>query len=135
MKSARRLVASLTFSCLGLVLAALPSAAQVSTGFCASYTQISSNAGACNSCTIQVNSDSPSQRYFVTSSNGWTATGFWVEGDFSVMSGSGQWPGNMGAYSNQTFDFDLIGQGDQATMAMTHHNAQLGVVQAVFQCN
>lgn len=129
MSHIKTMIAAVTF------LASGPASAQISTGFCASYTQISSNAGTCANCTIQVAPIAAQQSYVITSNNGWTATANWVDGDFSVVTGQGVWGPSSGSFAGQGFTFDMNAQGEQVSMTLGHFNAQFGVVQAVLQCN
>lgn len=129
----KRLSPLKTLTALAL-LAAAPVNAQVATGFCFNYTQVSSNAGACPTCTIQVEPVVGEQSYIIRSNNGWSATASWANGNPQVAFGLGEWGQNNGDFSGQGFGINLTAQGEQAVLQMTHFEPRFGTVNAVMQC-
>jgi hypothetical protein len=112
-----------------------PGFASAYTGFCGSYKQVSSNAGYCATCTLQIADNPEIQKYFIESNNGWSAEATWVEGDDSVAEGTGKWKKSSGgAYGGKRFDISLTQQRRILTMTMTMRDRSLGTVEAKYKC-
>lgn len=95
-------------------------------GFCGTYQQVSSNAGACPSCSLMIADNPELQFYGVVANNGWEAELYWVDGDEGVAAGGGEWNDMAGSYAEQRFAIDMNRQGDRLFMRMTHYNPALG---------
>lgn len=109
---------------------------QAHAGFCGNYVQTSSNAGACANCRIQIADNPKLQKYFVTSSNGWSAELTWVEGDDSVAQGTGRWNRSISPpYGGKRFDIDMSEQGNILSMRMTVSDGSVpGTVRVTYLC-
>lgn len=75
--------------------------------FVGTWQQVSSNAGACPTCSITITKRGAELR--VSSSNGWQATVYsGQDGDTRSATGNGRWPANAGgAYAGRQFSLDL----------------------------
>ena len=95
-------------------------------GFCGNYQQVTSNAGACPTCTLMIADNPELQFYGVIANNGWEADLYWVNGNEGVAKGGGRWNDMAGAYEEQRFAVDMTRRGDRLFMQMTHYNPALG---------
>jgi hypothetical protein len=127
-----RLPIHLTFLaglCATLALAS-GSAAQ-SSGFCRSYRQTDSNAGACPSCRLEM---APTEKYAqlrVTANNGWSADVQLERYSLDTASGSGRWQAGAGAYAGKEFSANFSAAGKTMSMVMTLKDR---TVRGQFQC-
>lgn len=92
--------------------------------FCAQYQQTSSNAGACDNCTISVRK-APARQYTITGNNGWQASITRVSGQ-SGGTGEGRW-----LASGETFAFSMSETANGARITMRTSDQQ---VEASFRC-
>jgi hypothetical protein len=95
-------------------------------GFCGNYQQISSNAGACPTCTLMIADNPELQFYGVVANNGWEAELYWVNRNEGVAAGGGEWNDRAGSYAEQRFAIDMNREGDRLFMRMSHYNPALG---------
>ena len=119
-----------------LLLALAPlalTATAASAGFCGNYVQVSSNAGNCPTCRLQIADNPEIRKYFVEASNGWAAELRWVDRNGQQANGSGQWKSNAGgSYAGKRFRVSMSQQGRSLSMAMAVGSQ--GTVNARFRC-
>jgi hypothetical protein len=106
---------------VAIFVAAIPAAAQADV--CHHYIQESSNAGNCDSCTVDLDQDG--RGYIVKSNNGWAARATWKNGDPEEAEGAGVWDDNLGnRYAGQPFDFYMMASGGDLDVTMTMQNTR-----------
>jgi hypothetical protein len=123
-------------SSVAFLLALAPlalTASAASAGFCGNYVQVSSNAGNCPTCRLQIADNPEIRKYFVEASNGWSAELRWVDRTGERANGSGQWKSNAGgSYAGKRFRMSMSQQGKSLSMAMSVGGG--GTVNARFRC-
>ena len=99
--------------------------------------QISSNAGRCDRCTVDVRT--ADNGFFVSANNGWTATVMAQDTGSTILAvGQGRWKvGHGGSYSGEGFLIRLETGGDRLRMEMRVPDRSGGIraVKAIFERN
>ncbi len=101
------------------------------------WLQITSNAGSCDSCYIDISNANPG--LFISASNGWAATvmGQDTGGDILAI-GQGRWKqGRGGAYGGQGFlvKFETLDRQLHMEMRVPDKSGRVRVIQAIFVRN
>ena len=118
---------------LASALATLSLSKPAQAGFCGNYIQISSNAGNCDTCRLQIADNPETESYFVTANNGWEAELTWSHGDEQMAIGTGSWKRNVGhSLAGKSFDIDLNQQERRLNMIMSLPGS--GPIKATYLC-
>ena len=131
-----RLLIALLAGPVGL---AAPAAAQVQTEVCLSAAQVASSAGPCPGCAMVIDLDVREvagayvNAYSIRANNGWSAQAAESPSDPTLLTGTGTWGPDLGAWSDRPFDLTMRAEGSRIHVTL-RHDADFGTLTAEYAC-